>query len=56
MPLLDARGGVAYPDGYATVRRIDGKRKSTLAVCSMRKLRLPFLESIAPVLIGDVSL
>ena len=33
-----------YPDGYETVRRIEGERRNTIAICEVSKL-LPDEES-----------
>jgi len=29
---------IVYEDGYATVRRVEGERKGTIAVCAIGKL------------------
>jgi hypothetical protein len=38
---------IVYTDGYASVRRIDGERKGSLAICAVDKLTIAAPESIA---------
>lgn len=38
---------IVYTDGYASVRRIDGERKGSRAICAVDKLMIARPESMA---------